>query len=258
MRKLVKLSLFLVAIALIFPSCVSKKKFTELLSSKEAIDANLASTQSKVKMLEGEKEELMTAKADLESQNATLTSDLASVKAKSAAVTSELEVAKTSLSETEIKLNKAETNIKSVFSALEGSGLNVLKRDNRLYVVMDEPVTFKSGSTRVARKYRDGISAIAEIIKNNPNLHLQVEGHSDNAKFISGGGNNWTLSMNRAMSAVNLMLKDGVNPNQVSAVGRGEFAPIAGEDPDSKEARLRNRRIEFVVVPNISSIATNP
>jgi len=82
MRKLIKLSLILVTIAMIFPSCVSKKKFTELLSSKETTDATLAQTQSKVKMLEGEKEELLTTKADLESKNSSLTSELSAAKSK--------------------------------------------------------------------------------------------------------------------------------------------------------------------------------
>jgi len=57
------------------------------------------------------------------------------------------------------------------------------------------------------------------------------------------------------MSGVNSLIKNGVSPNQLSAVGRGEFAPTASADPDSKEAREQNRRIEFVVIPNISSIS---
>jgi len=255
MRKLIKLSLILVTIAMIFPSCVSKKKFTELLSSKETTDATLAQTQSKVKMLEGEKEDLMTAKADLESKNSSLTSELSSAKSQLEGKAKELQTATTSLTKVETKLTETEKTIKGVFSSYEGSGLNVVERDNRLYVVMSEPITFGSGSVRLARKYKDAMLTLAEVLKSNPSLNLQVEGHSDNSKFFDGKGNNWSLSMNRAMSGVNSLLKNGVSPNQLSAVGRGEFAPIASSDPDSKEARQQNRRIEFLIIPNISSIA---
>lgn len=259
MRKLIKLSLILVTIALIFPSCVSKKKFTELLSSKEATDATLAQTQEKVKSLEGEKEELMSTKSELESKNASLSSELATAKSQLESASSELETTKTSLTTTETKLDQAEKSIKGVFASYENSGLRVTQRENRLYIVMDEPVTFRSGSVRLAKKHKEAIKSLGEVLKANPGMQVQVEGHSDNARFLDGKGNNWTLSMNRAMSAVNILLKSGANPNQLSAVGRGEFAPIASSDPDSKEAREQNRRIEFVVVPAISSLGdTNP
>ncbi len=254
MRKFIKLTLIFAAIAIIFPSCVSKKKFTELLSSKEAVDATLASTQSKVKTLEGEKEELMTAKADLESKNASLSNDLSATKSKLDGATKDLETAKTTLSVTEGKLSAAEKGIKGVFSSYEGTDLKVSTRDDRLYVTMSEPVLFRSGSTRVAKKYRDEINSLAEILKANPAINIQVEGHSDNAKFNEGKGNNWNLSMNRAMSAVNMLIRAGVSPNQLSAVGRGEFAPAASDDPSSKEARMQNRRVEFLVTPGLSSL----
>lgn len=254
MRKLVNLTLALVAISLLFPSCVSKKKFTELLSSKEAVDASLAASQSKVKDLEGEKEELLSTKADLESKNAELSSELSTASSKLSTAESSLSEAQTKLSQAEVELSQAQTAIKGVFSPYAGTDLDITRRDDRLYVSMAEPITFRSGSTRVARKYRDHIKMIAEVLKANPNLSVQVEGHSDNAKFVDGKGNNWSLSMNRAMSAMNILLREGVSPNQVSAVGRGEFAPVAADDPNSAEARALNRRVEFVVVPDLSSL----
>ncbi len=254
MRKLVNLSLMLVAISLLFPSCVSKKKFTELLTSKEAVDASLSASQQKVKMLEGEKEELMSAKADLESKAATLEGELSSATSKLSTAEASLSEAETKLSQAEVELAQAEQSIKGVFSPYAGTNLDIMRRDDRLYINLGEPVTFGSGSTRVARKYRDQIKSIAEVLKANPNLSVQVEGHSDNAKFLEGKGNNWSLSMNRAMSAMNILLREGVSPNQLSAVGRGEFAPVDANNPDSKEARAMNRRVEFVVVPDLSSL----
>lgn len=251
MRKLINLVLIFTAMALLFPSCVSKKKFQDLLGSKEAVDATLAETQNKVKSLEEENEELMATKEDLESQNESLSNELSTTKTR---LEGELATTKTTLSTTEGQLASAEQSIKGVFSSYEGTGLNVVQRDNRLYVTMSEPITFRSGSATIARSHRASIDSLATILKDHPELNIQVEGHSDNAKFIEGNGNNWNLSMSRAMNALNRLLRAGVSPNQLSAVGRGEFAPVAADDPNSREARAQNRRVEFVITPQLSSL----
>ncbi len=251
MRKTVNLLFFCIAAATLLSSCVSKKKFNDLMSDKEGIANQLAEAQKNVKSLEETKLELEEVNialledvsqlgVDLEAAN----SNLASTKAQAAKDKSKLEG----------EVNTLNAAIKGVFASYEGSGLNVEERDNRLYVVMENPINFKMGSAYIARSYRDPLASLAEILKNNPSLSIQVEGHSDNAKFLEGKGDNWNLSLGRAMSAVRLLLRNDVSPNQLSAVGRGEYAPVAAEDPSSSDARAKNRRVEFVIVPNIESV----
>lgn len=253
MRKTVNLLMVLAVLTLSFSSCVSKKKFTELLNDKEGIANTLSETQKKVQTLEGEKSELEATKSKLESENSNLSSELSTVKGNLVSANSEVTKTKTMLSQKEKQVATYEKGIKGIFASYEGTGLDVNQRNNRLYINMAEPVTFRSGSTRVARKFRDELTQLAEILVNNPGLSIQVEGHSDNAKFFDGKGNNWSLSMNRAMNVVQMLLNKGVNPNQLSAVGRGEFAPASTDEANVKEARAKNRRVEFVVVPDISS-----
>ncbi len=254
MRKSVNGLILLAALALTFSSCVSKKKFTELMNDKEGIAATLAETQKKVQDLETANSELEEAKTNLESENSKLNTELSSTKQNLDAKTREASEAKTMLSEKEAQVVAYEKGIKTMFASYEGTGLKVEQRDNRLYIIMDDPVMFRSGSTRVQRKYRDALTSLAEVLQNNPGLNIQVEGHTDNAKFVEGNGNNWNLSLNRAMNVVNMLLRKGANPNQLSAVGRGEHAPVATDDPSSSDARAKNRRVEFVVVPNLSDI----
>ena len=251
MRKTVNLLFFCIAAATLLSSCVSKKKYTELMNDKESIANQLAEAQKNVKSLEETKVQLEGDNANLTAEVSQLNTDLqtsnsnlASTKAQAAKDKSKLEG----------EVNRLNGAIKGVFASYEGSGLNVVERDNRLYVVMDNPINFKMGSSYIARSYRDPLASLAEILKNNPSLSIQVEGHSDNAKFMEGKGDNWNLSLGRAMSAVRLLLKNGVSPNQVSAVGRGEYAPVATDDQSSGDARAKNRRVEFVVVPNIESV----
>jgi chemotaxis protein MotB len=133
-----------------------------------------------------------------------------------------------------------------VFASYEGSGLKLEERDGRLYV-MTNPVNYKSGSYRLNRAERDAIKGLAESVKKNPNLKLLIEGHTDNAKVNPGSAlqDNWQLSTMRSLAIVRELVKNGVNPNQVAAVGRGESMPKSANG--DKAGKAVNRRSEVVV-----------
>lgn len=251
MRKTVNLVFFCIAAATLLSSCVSKKKYNDLMTDKESIANQLAEAQKNIKSLEETKAQLEGENANLQAEVSQLNTDLTTANSNLASTKAQAEKDK---AKWQGEVNTLNAAIKGVFASYEGTGLNVVERDNRLYVVLDNPINFKEGSSHIAQSYRDPLKNLAEILKNNPSLSIQVEGHSDNMQFMEGKGDNWNLSLSRAMNAVQLLLKNGVSPNQLSAVGRGEYAPVATEDPSSGDARAKNRRVEFVVVPNIESI----
>lgn len=76
---------------------------------------------------------------------------------------------------------------------------------------------------------------------------IEVQGHTDrvpirtSARFAS----NWELSTQRALDVVNYLIKQGLPPERLAAVGMGEYHPI---DPENTpEAYRRNRRIELKI-----------
>ncbi len=78
---------------------------------------------------------------------------------------------------------------------------------------------------------------------NNP---VQVEGFTDNVPINNRRFNsNWELSAARAASVVKLLARNGVSPERLSAVGRGEFQPIA--DNNSADGRAKNRRVVVMI-----------
>ncbi len=78
---------------------------------------------------------------------------------------------------------------------------------------------------------------------NNP---VQVEGFTDNVPINNRRFNsNWELSAARAASVVKLLARNGVSPERLSAVGRGEFQPIA--DNNSDDGRAKNRRVVVMI-----------
>ncbi len=75
---------------------------------------------------------------------------------------------------------------------------------------------------------------------------IEVQGHTDRAPIRSGRfPSNWELSTSRAQEVVNYLIRQGVPPQRLAAVGMGEYHPI---DPaDTPEAYRRNRRIELKI-----------
>ncbi|MEM1318731.1 MAG: OmpA family protein [Bacteroidota bacterium] len=253
-NNVLNLMVLCLAFILILPSCVSKKKFDQMVNDKESIDKMLTEQRQKVASLEGDVENLTTAKGELEAQNADLNSKLSGLQNDLAAAEKNLNMTKKGADEKDAKISSMTAAIKATFAAYKNAGLSVNEKDNRLYVNIGEPILYKSGSTRVRKEHKESIMKLAEVLKNNPSLIIQVEGHTDSKKMINGARymDNLELSAARAMSIVRMLVKNGVPESQVSAVGRGDKMPVNTED--TAEARDQNRRAEFVIIPQISEL----
>ena len=244
MRLVLKLLIFTLALGSL-QSCVSKKKYDELLAAKEATDQALAETQAQVKALQDENADLQST---LESEKERLNGEISAIRADLDATKSQMAQVSEKLNMTEAELNKLKAEIDGIFSAYADSGLKLEERDGRLYVVTSEKISYRSSSSRLTNAERDALSALAEKLKSSPNVKILVEGHTDNKQFVADSGrDNWDLSVARAMSVVRQLIKNGVSPSQVAAVGRGEYEPAASNDSD--EGRAQNRR--SVITPEV-------
>ena len=79
---------------------------------------------------------------------------------------------------------------------------------------------------------------------------LQIEGHTDSLPVKKGQTyrDNWELSTKRALSVLRFLIKQGIDPNRLSASGYGSFQPI--DKKNTKSARMKNRRIEMKITQN--------
>lgn len=106
-------------------------------------------------------------------------------------------------------------------------------------------VLFDSASADPKAEAREIFRQIATKLAPFDN-EIEVSGHTDDrpirtARFQS----NWELSSARASSVVRLLAEDGVDPQQLSAVGYGEYRPVA--DNATEEGRAANRRVVLMV-----------
>lgn len=87
------------------------------------------------------------------------------------------------------------------------------------------------------------LDRIAETMKENGNLVIEIQGHTDN---VGSNENNLKLSEERAESVRTYLLSKKLPANRVTSVGFGESRPIASND--TEEGKAQNRRVEFVIV----------
>jgi outer membrane protein OmpA-like peptidoglycan-associated protein len=83
----------------------------------------------------------------------------------------------------------------------------------------------------------DGVSA---TLTEHPQIRVTVAGHTDSD---ADEAYNKDLSLRRAQSVVNYLVAQGVNPENLTAMGYGEEQPIA--DNSTEEGKAQNRRVEL-------------
>jgi outer membrane protein OmpA-like peptidoglycan-associated protein len=102
---------------------------------------------------------------------------------------------------------------------------------------------FDSGRSTIKQEAVDNFSKVVNFINTYPNNKVQIEGHTD-----STGSNklNLKLSQLRADAVKNLLIKNGIQAELISATGMGEELPIA--DNSSEAGKAKNRRVEIIIL----------
>jgi len=127
----------------------------------------------------------------------------------------------------------------------------LLERTSRgLVITMTNDILFDSGKAKLKKHAKTVLDKIAAVLRETaPDRDIGVEGHTDNIPIKhSGWKSNWELSAARATSVLHYLIDEcGIAPQKLSAIGYGEFRPIAGND--AREGRAKNRRVEIIILP---------
>ncbi|HEC69806.1 MAG TPA: flagellar motor protein MotB [Candidatus Omnitrophica bacterium] len=127
-----------------------------------------------------------------------------------------------------------------------------LKMEERgLVITVLAEVLFDSGKAELRQESFPILDKVAKILKEELRNHnVGIEGHTDNQPIkYSGWKSNWELSTHRALSVLHYLEEKGINPSRLSAIGYGEYRPVASND--TPEGRQLNRRVEIVVLPRL-------
>ena len=119
--------------------------------------------------------------------------------------------------------------------------LNAKQTERGLVVTLGD-VLFETGKSDLKANAHANLSKLAGFLKEQPERAVVVEGHTDSQGSESY---NQTLSQNRADSVKVFLIQQGLAANRITAIGKGETAPVASNDTSS--GRQLNRRVEIVI-----------
>jgi chemotaxis protein MotB len=247
MRRLLLVSLVLSATF----ACVPKSKYDELLAEN-------ADLKSKVSSLEGDLEQLEAEKAALDAKLEETRRKLSSKVAEAGALAADIEEMQRALRELELRRAQAEASLQafrdlvSKFQAMIDAGtLRVRVIDGRMVVELATDILFARGSATLSPEGKKTLAEVAAVLASIPGRDFQVAGHTDNdpiatEKFPS----NWDLGAARSITVTRLLVDSGLPADRVSASSYADTVPVVAND--TAEGKAANRRIEIVVVPDLS------
>lgn len=131
----------------------------------------------------------------------------------------------------------------AVGTEVDVSGCPVLFREGETAVVL-QGVTFETGSAQLTSTARAILSRVAESLRANPEVRIEISGHTDATGSLS---TNLRLSQERAEAVRDYLVLRGVWADRLEARGRGPESPIASNA--TPEGRAMNRRVELRIIP---------
>ena len=276
----------LVALPMIFISCVSSKKFKTAQADYKLLQDRYTQVQRDNSNCLDAKTELLRQKAILESDNTGLNNQIKDLgkqidfmKANNTTVLQQLqnlsvvsgtqaESIKKSLETIGYKdsyihdlqsamarkdsLNLALVmNLKGAIGNLNDDDINIKVDKGVVYIDISDKLLFKSGKYDVTPEARLVLGKVAAVLKSRPEIEFLVEGHTDAVPYRNSLLlDNWDLSVKRATSVVRILQKQyGLDPANMTAAGRGEYNPVATNNASGSNAA--NRRTRIVILPQL-------
>ena len=250
-----------------------EKELAQATNERDDLQRKYATTQANLKNLQDSYDALEAnsskALAENSKQNRELLAQLDEKQADLAAEQNRLEKMQRDLTERSRRVEELEAMIAAkdakmralkdaISKALvdfEGNGLTVEQRDGKVYVSLENKLLFESGSWNVGAKGRQAVNQLGSVLAQNPEIAVLIEGHTDDVPYGGNGPlkDNWDLSTKRATAIVEILRQNAqIDPKNLTAAGRGEFAPVATNSTAAGKAK--NRRIEVILTPKLDEV----
>jgi chemotaxis protein MotB len=209
--------------------------------SKNIVDlrAHVADLKKENGLLKGENENLSQNVKALEEKNVALHSEAEALE-------------RQRKEEVEEMRGTYENLLENMKGEIAKGEITITQLRGKLKVNMLDEILFDSGKTTVKPQGLEVLERVGSILVNVKDRAISIEGHTDNvpigAELSKRYPTNWELSAVRATTVARyLQEKTGIDPGLLSAIGYGEYQPVALNE--SEEGRAKNRRIEIVLVP---------
>ncbi len=269
-----RILILLLAIPVLFGSCVSQKKYSALESSHKETKDLLNSATVKLNSCIDEKaksDATVNALRDqisfLKANNQELINNMGNLTTLSQKGAENLERSLESLKEKDLRITRMQdavtrrdsvtlalvTSLKGALVDINDSDIEVNVEKGVVFISISDKLLFRSGSYSVTTRAKEVLGKVARVINDKTDLEFMVEGHTDNVPVKTDSDvlvDNWDLSVKRATAVVRVLQEDFlVDPARMTAAGRSSYVPI--EDNETANGRAKNRRTRIVVLPKL-------
>ena len=123
----------------------------------------------------------------------------------------------------------------------------------RMVMTLPMDILYPSGSAKLAKEGHEALLAVGRGLATIAERRFQIEGHTDDVPIRTAAyPSNWELAAARSLGVVRALREGGVAPQLISAASFSEYHPTVANDGDAN--RARNRRIEIVLVPDLTGL----
>ncbi len=261
-----KLTVVFAAMAL-FASCVPTRKYKAAEADAAALRDDSTRFANNTKNLESNIEQLKSSIANLKDQNAKLNNQNSALGQQTANQQDQLNQSQMTLQQQQQRLAqlqnllaqqkaKSEDLKNKMTEALNGfssSDLTITQKNGKVYVSLSENLLFPSGSAVVNPNGVTALSKLAAVLNLNPDIAVNIEGHTDSIPIRGRYQDNWDLSTARANAIVRVLVNNYmVDPVRVEASGHSRFDPV--DTNTTPEGRAKNRRTDIILSPKLDEL----
>ena len=267
MKKIVNFLAISVTTVTLLTSCVSSGRYHASLSALESARNDSARLAGKVAQQGTEIGQLKQQIGDLNKKVDDLTNRTGQLSTESANKQSALNKSQQELAANQKRLEQLQALMdqqkraiqeirKKMADALVGFNSNELTvaiKNGKVYVSLQENLLFPSGSAVVNPKGKVALGKLAEVLNNNPEITVDIEGHTDSIPIRGKYQDNWDLSTARATSIVRILTVDyKVDPIRIVASGHSQYDPV--QSNSTADGRALNRRTEIILSPKLDEL----
>jgi chemotaxis protein MotB len=241
------------ATALILSGCVKKSTHQKALDHISQLEARIAELEK----IEAEKKqaiaELEKRIGELDTTTKTKDDELSRVRGEKEATQAELDELRRQRDAQEKRL-AAYRELQEKFRKLVDSGkLQIGFRNGQMVVKLPSSILFASGASELSDAGKTALADVVKVLLEFKDRRFLIAGHTDNVPIKTRKfPNNWVLSTARAVSVLEFAISQGMPPASVGAAGYADQDPVAPND--SEPNKELNRRIEIILVPNLSEL----
>ena len=142
-------------------------------------------------------------------------------------------------------------NLKGAIGNLDDKDINIKVDKGVVYIDISDKLLFTTGKYEVTAGAKTVLGKVAQVLLKQPDIEFMVEGHTDNVPYKQGVLlDNWDLSVKRATAVVRILQNEyNIPAVKMTAAGRGEYVPVAGNDTEA--GKSANRRTRIVILPQL-------